>query len=535
MKTVLVSVTDKMGLIEFANGLKSYYPDITFIASGGTAKTLEMGGHDPISISDYTGFPECFEGRVKTLHPKIAGGLLFKRGDHDSEAEKLGVSPIDMVICNLYDFESALSEDLAFDELVEHMDIGGSTLIRSAIKNYFHVAVVVDPIDYDDILDELESSRDISLQTRKKLAVKAINYSADYESLLAEEFTERLANEKTSRPVLVQGQQLRYGENPDQKAWVYQFEDQAGIAQADVLSGKELSYNNYEDATVAYNAVQQLTGISDNAGVAVVKHGSLCGYAVAKNLYKAFHHAWEGDPKSAFGSIVAFNSTVTEELVPLLQKKFIEVILAPDFSETLISWVKETYPNLRLLKIPNGFNGKLIYKNISGGMLVQTNREAFNEMDESDLQSNGVVTKHRPSPKQKKLFQFAISAVNFAKSNTIAIAREVGEEEFQLLGIGAGQPNRVDCLERLAIPRAIENLQRENEGNTEYDPLADLSKCVMASDGFFPFDDSIRSAAKFGLKYCIQPGGSKRDQQVIKTADELGMCMIFTGKRYFSH
>lgn len=535
IRTVLVSVTDKTGLIEFAMGLQSYNSGITFIASGGTAKTLEMGGINPISLPDYTGFPECFDGRVKTLHPKIAGGLLYKRGKHDQEAEDLEVKPIDMVICNLYDFESALSKELEFDELIEHMDIGGSTLIRSAIKNYSHVAVVVDPVDYTEILEELETSKSLSFETHKNLAVKAINYSADYESMLAEEFTDKLANEKTSRPVLVHGQQLRYGENPDQQAWVYQFEDQTGIAQAKILSGKELSYNNYEDATVAYNAVQRLLDISDNPGVAIIKHGSLCGYSVASTLYKAFHLAWEGDPKSAFGSVIAFNRTVTEEIVPLLQKKFIEVILAPEFSPSLVSWVKETYPNLRLLQVPNGHMGKLIYKNISGGMLVQTNKEAFYSINETDIHTDGVVTKLKPTAEQKSLFQFAVTAVNFAKSNTIAIARKLSDGEFQLLGMGAGQPNRVDCLEKLAIPRAIENLQREHQNDASYDPLQDLSGCVLASDGFFPFDDSVRYAAKCGLKFCIQPGGSKKDQQVIKAADELGMCMIFTGNRYFSH
>jgi len=539
IQTILMSVTDKSGLVEFAEGLLTMNPELKIIASGGTARTLKEAGLSPVSISDYTNFPECFGGRVKTLHPMIAGGILFQRGLQDEEAKQLGIDPIDMVVCNLYDFEKAASEGLEIDKLIEFLDIGGSTLIRASVKNYSGVAIVVDPIDYSSLLEEIEVSGGLSYNTHEELAVKAINLSADYEALLAEDFTERLKNEKTCRPLLVEGEKLRYGENPDQEAWVYKFRDQGGVAKADILTGKELSYNNYEDATVAYNAAQKLSQITEKPGVAIIKHGGICGYATGATLPRAFQFAWEGDPKSAFGSVIAINHSVTEELIPELEKKFIEMILAPSFSDELIEWAKETYPNLRLLRLPNGHSGKLVYKNISGGMLIQTYKESLYPSEEDvflkTLGDAGVVTKQKPDPNQRGLFQFAATAVNFAKSNTVAITRELGQEEYQVIGLGAGQPNRVDCLQRLAIPRAIDNLRREHESDDSYDPRDDLSKCVLSSDGFFPFDDSIRYAANMGLKYCIQPGGSKRDQTVIQAANECGMCMILTGIRNFSH
>jgi len=534
-----MSVTDKTGLVEFAQGLQKANPNLKIIASGGTSSALKEGGLNPVSISEYTNFPECFGGRVKTLHPMIAGGVLFRRGLHDEEAKQLGIDPIDMVVCNLYDFEKAAGEGLEIDRLIEYLDIGGSTLIRAAVKNYIGVAVVVDPFDYNSLIEEIEEYGGLSPDTHEELAVKAINLSADYEALLAEDFTERLKDEKTCRPLLVGGEKLRYGENPDQEAWVYKFQDQGGVAQADVLAGKELSYNNYEDATIAYNASQKLHQLSSKPGVAVIKHGGICGYATGASLDRAFKLAWDGDPKSAFGSVIAINAEVTEELTPELEKKFIEVIIAPSFSQPFVKWVKETYPNLRLLRVPNGHTGKLVYKNISGGMLIQTHKDSVYPLKDdvffSNLGEAGVMTELKPKPEQKGLFQFAATAVNFAKSNTIAITREVGPEEYQVIGMGAGQPNRVDCLQLLALPRAIENLRREHQENPHYDPREDLANCVLASDGFFPFDDSIEYAAEMGLKYCIQPGGSKRDKTVIETANKKGMCMIFTGIRNFYH
>jgi len=546
IKTALISVTTKSGLKEFTRALREILPHCEFIASGGTAKFLAENNITYTPLHDYTTFPECFEGRVKTLHPKVAGGILMRRGIDDKEASQLGIKPIDLVICNLYDFAQASNdENIPMNKLMESMDIGGSTLIRSACKNYASVSIVVDPNDYPVLLQELEhNQRQVSLATREKLAVKGINASADYEALLAKVLTKRLANEETQRPRLNQGRQLRYGENPDQQAWVYSFDGQDGIANAKVLAGKELSYNNYEDATVAYHAAQELVGLKASYGIAIIKHSSLCAYATGRTLNEAFQLAWKGDSKSAYGSVIAFTSPVTEKLIDEIKNKFIEVLIAPKFDKAFIDWVKKEKPKLRLLEVPYQCKSPILCKNISGGILIQTKKDtllpssfdkAFEPCTQTENKRIGVVTKHQPLPEQKTLFAFGIAAVNYAKSNAIAIVREPSPGTYQLIGVGAGQPNRVDSLERLAIPKAIENLQQEHGFDVNYDPKTDLEKCVIASDGFFPFDDSIRYAAKAGIKYCIQPGGSLRDQEVIDTADKLDFCMVFTGERYFYH
>ncbi len=543
VKTALFSVTDKEGIKEFAQGLRQINPHIAIIASGGTAKALAEAGIAFTPLSDYTQFPECFQGRVKTVHPRIIGGTLFCRGRDDIEAEKLGISPIDLVVCNLYNFAQATQRHgLPMQELVESMDIGGSTLIRSASKNFADVAVAVDPKDYMMLLEELKKNEGcLSLETRQRLAVKAMNVSADYETLLAREFTKRLGEQESHRPSLARGRRLRYGENPDQQAWVYQFEGEHGIAQAKVLSGKELSYNNYDDATLAYYAAFDLKERGAEHGAAIVKHGSLCAYATGKTIAQAFEMAWAGDSKSAFGSIIALTSSPTEQMIHLLQSKFVEVIIAPHFNETFVAWAQSAKPNLRLLEMPFLPQAHPLYKSISGGMLVQTqkNRAAHPSIDillqPSCDKRIGVVTKNQPKAEQQGLYGFAISAVQFAKSNAIAIVREYEPGSYQLLSIGAGQPNRIDSLQRLATPKAIENLLTEHSSEPKYNPQSDLGRCVMASDGFFPFDDSIHFAAAQGIRSIVQPGGSTRDEEVIKAADEQGLCMLFTGERYFYH
>jgi phosphoribosylaminoimidazolecarboxamide formyltransferase/IMP cyclohydrolase len=542
MKHVLMSVTDKTGLVSFAKHLIQLFPELTIIASGGTARTLTEHGIAIKPLNEWTDFPECFGGRVKTLHPRVMGGILFKRGVDDAEAHSLDVLPIDMVVCNLYNFAEAASKpDLHEDELIEQMDIGGSTLIRSSVKNYKDVAIVTDPNDYDAIIHELKSGK-LSVERRRQLAVKAINLSADYEACLAETLTRRLAEQETRRPTLTLGKKLRYGENPDQEGWVYQFADHTGIAQAEILGGKELSYNNYDDATVAFLAAESLKALQAKFGTAIIKHGNLCGYATGNTLTEAFELAWAGDPKSSFGGIISFISTVDESLCPILSKKFVEVLIAPDFSESFVAWAKEKKPNLRLLKVGENTHPKWLYKNISGGMLIQTPKQAI-RLDSIETLLNpldahtkrGVVTKIQPDKRHKGLYAFAIAAVHFAKSNAIAIVREVKTGCYQLLGMGSGQPNRVDSLVRLAIPKAIDNLKLEHAEDAHYNPGKDLGHCVLASDGFFPFDDSVLNAASMGIKTCLQPGGSTNDQQVIDAADHAEMCMMFTGERYFCH
>ena len=546
IKTVLMSVTDKTGLTSFAQDLNSVIPNLQILASGGTAKELANSGIAYTAIEDYTRFPECFGGRVKTLHPFVMGGILFRRGMDDQEAERLGIYAIDLVVCNLYDFAKAAAEqETSMQKLVEQMDIGGSTLIRSACKNFAHVAIAVDPSDYPSIMSEIQANQGyLSLATRERLAIKAMHTSADYEALLSKEFSKRLSNEETQRPRLIRGRQLRYGENPDQKAWVYEFEGQQGIAQAQILSGKEISYNNYEDATVAYYAAQDLDETGHSNGVAIVKHGSLCAYATGVTLGQAFEKAWEGDSKSSFGSVIAMTTEVGDTLIPIIKDKFIEVLISPSFSDSFVQWAKTVKPNVRLLKISLANKNPYLYKNISGGMLVQTqkNRQEHPAIDSlfkiveiQDKKSIGIVTKRQPNANIKGLCNFAISAVHYAKSNAIAIVREYHPGYYQVLGMGAGQPNRIDSLQRLAIPKAIDNLRNEHPNDPHYDPKNDLSHCVMASDGFFPFDDSVQYAASQGIKTIVQPGGSTRDPEVISTADKLDMCMILTGQRYFYH
>ncbi len=523
IRTVLMSVTNKKGIAAFAKRLRSENPDLVILASGGTARHLEEEGIETTSL----GTNECFGGRIKTIHPKIVGGVLFRRGIDDQEAKDLDIAPIDMVVCNLYDFTSAAEKETKMSELVEQVDIGGSTLIRSACKNHAHVTVVVDPEDYDTITCE------VKLEQRQKLAVKAMNLSADYDSFIAKEFSARLSSEETHRPHLIGGKKLRYGENPDQEAWVYRFPTESGVAQAEVLAGKALSYNNYDDATIATETSRLLHQLGAEQGIAIIKHGNLCACATGKELATTFNLAWEGDTKSSFGSIIAFTAQVDDTLIPELKGKFIEVLIAPSFTDTFIEWAKEKRPNLRLLKMSTDQEPSLSYKKISGGMLVQTAREEafkrdvgalFEQADPESKPRRGVVTKETPSPEKMGLATFAIATVTYAKSNAITLVREVAPDSYQLIGVGSGQPNRVDSLQRLAIPKAIENLKKE-----------DLSECILASDGFFPFDDSIREAHKYGITTCIQPGGSNNDDLVIDAADELEMSMIFTGERYFTH
>ncbi len=539
IRTVLASVTDKTGLVDFIAALKRHNPQLKVIASGGTAATLEKAKIHTIDVADYTEFPECFGGRVKTLHPKIAGGILYRHGIDDAEAEKLGVESIDLVVCNLYAFESAAQNpDLAVEDLVEQVDIGGPTLLRAAAKNYASTAITVDPKDYTAITEEIERDGGVSLTTRERLAVSAFNATADYEACIAQTLTRRLAGEETRRLTLRGGKRLRYGENPDQEGWVYQFPTRAGIAHARVLGGKELSYNNFEDATIAYKASGALTRLGAEHGVAIIKHGCPCGYATGANLVDAFARAWEGDPKSSFGSVISCTSSVSLELKEQLTKRFVEVIIAPHFSEEFVAWAHKAKPKLRLLEVPSEPSDTVSYKNISGGMLLQTEKHQFFAMPwpsliqgshDNDGKQIGAVTKRKPSSGQEGLFAFGVAAVHAAKSNASAVVREYAPGYYQLLGMGSGQPNRVDTLQKLAIPRALQVLN-DSEGSD-----VGLDECLLATDGFFPFDDSIRYAASQGIRYCLQPGGGVRDDEVVAAADECDVCMVMTGARYFSH
>lgn len=501
MKRVLFSVTDKTGLAGFGKDLLRLYPHLEILASGGTAKELEKEGIPYKPIQEAAQFPECFGGRIKTLHPKIIGGILYRRGVDDAEAAELNIEPIDLVVCNLY-----------VETQLDSIDIGGSTLIRAACKNHESVAVVTDPNDYSRIVEEITACGALSLNTKQQLATKAIQTTASYDARIAENAVRSIALEN--------GRKLSYGENPDQEGWVYAFPGQKGIASAPVLGGKPLSYNNYEDASQAFYAAWRIAQDA-NPGCVIVKHGNPCGYATGRTVIEAFQRAWDGDPKSAFGGIIAFTRGVGEELCEELQSRFIEVILAPAFSEEFLAWAKAKKPSLRLLQVDFDAATPLFYRGISGGMLVQTPKKPL--LNKETLR---VATKRQPKQGQEALFAFALAAVYSVKSNAIVLVREYAPSLYQLIGVGSGQPNRIDSMQKLAIPKALEVMKKEEKG---------FEDVVLASDGFFPFEDGVQAAAEWGIQTILQPGGGVRDPQIIAEADNKDLCMLLTGQRYFNH
>lgn len=533
IRTVLISVTNKEGLKGLIKTIQEDNPELQVIATDGSFRYLKDTVANLQKVSAITQFPECFEGRVKTLHPKLFGGILAREGQETEEAKTMGMPVFDMVVCNLYDFDSARQEkSLDLEKLFSFMDIGGSALIRSSVKNSSRVAIVSSPEDYPAIEAELKAQQGaLSQKTRRQLALKAITLSANYEAMIAETLAEKLEAPPSLRPRFVDVRPLRYGENPDQKGWFVPLIGEKGLGQATVLSGKPLSYNNYEDASAAHKAISTLKLLfPDQSSAAIIKHGSICGMATAPQAAQAFNWAWDGDPLSAFGGILGLTDPANETLIPLIEKKFIEVIAAPSFSEDFLAYCKEKKKNLRLLQIAPQPDTSFQFKHISGGMLVQTAQKfAFNAEEfllapakEVEGFRCGVVTQAFPEKDKTPLYRFAIATLGLAKSNTISLSREVEKGYYQLLAIGAGQPNRIDCLKRLALPKAQEK-----------EP--DLSECVLASDGFFPFDDTIRLAAEYGIRHVLQPGGGKRDDEVIQAANENRMTMVFTGQRYFTH
>ncbi|MGC1878529.1 MAG: bifunctional phosphoribosylaminoimidazolecarboxamide formyltransferase/IMP cyclohydrolase [Rhabdochlamydiaceae bacterium] len=542
IQRALFSVSDKSGLVPLAQGMLEINPLLQIISTGGTANVLMAAKLPFVPLSEKTKSPEYFNGRIKTLHPAILGGILYRRGIDEKEALSLQIEPIDLIVCNLYPFEKA-SQDLKMEmsELVDSMDIGGSSLIRSGCKNFFSVAVVVDPADYPSILEELAANRGtLSLKTRENLAVKAMQLSAAYEAFIASQFAKRLQKNDSLHLNLEGGRKLRYGENPDQEGWVYSFQEQKGIAASKVLMGKELSYNNYEDASQGFFAVQRLYQQQGGNIAAIVKHGGLCGFATGPTIHDAFEMAWNGDTKSAFGSIVALTQPVDDDFRDGLKDRFIEMILAPSFTDSFVEWALATRPSLRLLQISLEEWTPMLYRTISGGLLVQTPKkdlyssleQFFVPIEKDGEQPIGVATKRMPNPEQIGLFRFAIAAVQSVKSNAIVIAREYSPGFYQLIGVGGGQPNRIDSMQKLACPKAIENLQKM-VGEKKVEEA--LGQAVLVSDGFFPFADAITLAAEYGIKTCLQPGGSIRDREVIQAADQHDLCMIFTGQRYFNH
>lgn len=515
LKRVLLSVTDKSGLAEFAKGLADLGAEL--ISTGGTAKLLRDAGLTVKDVSEVTGFPEMLDGRVKTIHPRIAGGVLAIRANRDHlEALKTHDIPlIDMVVVNLYDFAGAAAKPGAtIEELVENIDIGGPTMIRAAAKNYQDVAVVTAVEDYGKVLDELRSSGGtLSLKTKWDLARKAFALTARYDAAITarlagievadEKFTENAAGLPSFLSVsLPRRQSLRYGENPHQSAALYGSGTE-GVANGEQLHGKELSYNNLVDLDAAWQLVCEFGA----PAAVIIKHTNPCGCAEQANLTDAYRKALEADPISAFGGVLAFNRDVDADTAAEVSKLFVEAIAAPGFTQKALS-VLAAKKNLRLLKVRGGVKAETMLKSITGGVLAQTADIAT--MDESTVR---VVTERKPTESEWTALRFGWKVCKHVKSNAIVYAKA-----GQLIAAGAGQMSRVDSVKVGAMKAVLP-----------------LEGCVVASDAFFPFPDGLEAAAANGATAFIQPGGSVKDQEVIDAANRLGVTMVFTGLRHFRH
>jgi phosphoribosylaminoimidazolecarboxamide formyltransferase/IMP cyclohydrolase len=516
VQRAILSVTDKTGLVDFAGKLGAL--GIELISTGGTAKLLRDSGIAVKDISELTGFPEMLDGRVKTLHPKVHGGILHRRENpaHCSAVAEHGISPIDMVVVNLYAFEkTAAKPGAAFDELIENIDIGGPSMIRSAAKNFHDVAIVTSPADYDDIAEELvRSGGSLSLDTKWRLARKAFATTAAYDSAIASTLERVSVNgnfhlqtaeqefPQTLRLTFQKALDLRYGENPHQKAAMYSDGSGAGVANARQLQGKELSYNNIVDLQAAWDLAQEF----EEPVCAIIKHTNPSGTATGKTLAEAYKRALECDPVSAFGGVIGVNRPIDAEAAEEMHKLFLEVIAAPAFDEAAKAKFA-TKKNLRLVEVVPS-NQKWVLKNVSGGMLVQD--ADARPLQPSDLR---VVTKRPPTPEETRALLFAWKVCKHVKSNAIVYARD-----GQTVGVGAGQMSRVDSAKIGAMKAQLP-----------------LQGTVAASDAFFPFPDGVEEIAKAGATAIIQPGGSQRDPEVIAAADRLGLAMLFTGVRHFRH
>jgi phosphoribosylaminoimidazolecarboxamide formyltransferase/IMP cyclohydrolase len=515
IQRAILSVTDKSGLVDFARKLAGM--GVELVSTGGTAKLLRDSGIGVKDISELTGFPEMLDGRVKTLHPKVHGGILHRRENptHRAALADHGIQAIDMVVVNLYAFEkTAATPGVHFDALIENIDIGGPSMIRSAAKNFQDVAVVTSPADYNTIAEEMaRSGGELSRATKWRLAQKAFAVTAAYDSAIASTL-ERVSGNGNLALQPEQGfpdklrlsfqktMDLRYGENPHQKAAMYADGSGTGVANARQLQGKELSYNNIVDLQAAWDLAQEF----DETVCAIIKHTNPCGTATGKTLAEAYVRALECDPVSAFGGVIGVNRPVDAAAANEMAKLFLEVIAAPAFDEGAKS-VFASKKNLRLVEVPAG-QQKWILKNISGGMLVQD--ADLHKLLESDLK---VVTKRQPTPEEKRALLFAWKVCKHVKSNAILYARD-----GQTVGVGAGQTSRVDSCKLGAMKAQLP-----------------LKGTVAASDAFFPFPDGVEEIATAGATAVIQPGGSVRDQEVIEAADRLGLAMIFTGVRHFRH
>ena len=506
-KTALISLSDKTNLEELISFLLSQ--NVKMISTGGTYQAIKKITDEVIEVSDFTGFEEMMDGRVKTLHPKIHAGILARRDQDMGVLEERGYEVIDLVIVNLYPFKETIASDCSFEDAIEKIDIGGPTMIRSAAKNFKDVAVITNPQDYSNLMSEWSEQGGISYEFRKQLSQKVFALMADYNLAISE----YLADETTELPnySFKKSSTLRYGENPHQSAQMLTFSGlkHRNIANADIIQGKELSYNNIVDADAAWECVREFSG----PACVIVKHANPCGVAEASSAFEAYDLAFKTDPTSAFGGIIAFNQPVDDQTAEEINsRQFVEVVLAPGFSEGALAAFAGK-KNMRVLcvdlKQDNPYPGMI--KKVSGGILIQSD-DTFS-VPEQDLQC---VTKRQPSPAELQDLMFAWTVAKFVKSNAIVYVKNK-----QTIGIGAGQMSRV-------ISADIANLKAKNEGLI-------VKGAVMSSDAFFPFRDGIDKAAESGIAAIIQPGGSIRDEEVIAAADENDIAMVFTATRHFRH
>ena len=517
VRRALLSVSDKTGIVEFARELKER--GVELLSTGGTAKLLVRHGVAVKEVAEHTGFPEIMGGRVKTLHPKIHGGLLGRRGIDEEVMRNHGIEPIDLLAVNLYPFAATVARaDCSYDDAVENIDIGGPAMVRAAAKNHASVTVVVDPGDYRSLLDELAANQGSThIVMRQKLAAKAFAHTAQYDAMVSAYFTGVIGGGAPTFPddlnlSFRKHFDLRYGENPHQQAAFYTDPRAIGasVTQADQIQGKELSYNNIADSDTALECVRQF----ELPACVIVKHANPCGVAVADNIIDAYGRAYRTDPTSAFGGIIAFNRELDAATAQaILERQFVEVILAPKVAKdarTLLA----SKDNVRVLEVGDSTKPiaqLLEYKSVAGGLLVQTRDDGAVHAHELR-----VVTKRRPSPGELDDLLFAWRIAKYVKSNAIVCVKDKAT-----LGIGAGQMSRV-------VSSKIAAMKAKDEGLS-------MESAAMASDAFFPFRDGLDVAAEFGIKSVIQPGGSMRDADVIAAADEYGIAMVFTGMRHFRH
>ncbi|MFH4491715.1 bifunctional phosphoribosylaminoimidazolecarboxamide formyltransferase/IMP cyclohydrolase [Vibrio diabolicus] len=524
IRRALISVSDKTGIVEFAQALAERGVDI--LSTGGTARLLAEQGIAVTEVSDYTGFPEMMDGRVKTLHPKVHGGVLGRRGQDDDVMAKHGINPIDMVVVNLYPFaETVAKEGCTLADAVENIDIGGPTMVRSSAKNHKDVTIVVNAHDYDRVIAEMDANeKSLTLETRFDLAIAAFEHTAAYDGMIANYFGTMVPSygenkegyeeskfPRTFNQQFEKKQDMRYGENSHQAAafYVEANPQEASVSTARQIQGKALSYNNIADTDAALECVKEF----NEPACVIVKHANPCGVALGKDILEAYNRAYQTDPTSAFGGIIAFNQELDAKTASaIVERQFVEVIIAPSVSAEAIEIVAAK-KNVRLLECgewstkTTGFD----VKRVNGGLLVQDRDQGMVSLD--DLK---VVSKRQPTEEELKDALFCWKVAKYVKSNAIVYAK--GD---MTIGVGAGQMSRVYSAKIAGIKAADEGLE--------------VAGSVMASDAFFPFRDGIDAAAEAGIKCVIQPGGSMRDDEVIAAADEHGMAMIFTGMRHFRH